>query len=269
MTLSLLRHRTQKPGARQSGWFLALCVVALFSVFSGEVVANSELPIATTVTLPDDAVATPGMVVRFDEATNSYELSATPYDGAVYGVVGERPAIVYVTASNTVPVVTQGVSGVLVDASANGPITRGDVLTTSGRDSSAMRADVDTDAVFAIALEDLASGQGIVFAEVGVARAREVQEQRRAAAAALTAAAEEGEDVPTGRLIVAALVALGALGFLLWSFRSILNSGVLSVGRNPRARSSVVFMSISSMTMVLVLVLVVVFIALAILVLPI
>lgn len=268
MLLSMKQHRQKTTGATTSRWLSSLLLVGMF--WASVSFANSELPIATTVTLPDGS-ATPGMVVRFDESTNRYALSQTPYDGAVYGVVGERPAIVYVTASNTVPVVTQGVSAVLVDVTAHGPIARGDVLTTSDRVGSAMRADLETDNVFAIALEDLSSGQGLVFAEVGVARAREVQAQRRATEAALAAALLEGtgDTVGTSRLIVAAVVALSALGFLLWSFRSILNSGVLSVGRNPRARSSVVFMSLSSMTMVLLLVGVVVFIALAILVLPI
>jgi hypothetical protein len=206
------------------------------------------------------------MVVRYDELSGTYELSRARFDSAVYGVVGERPAIVFMTASNTTPIVTEGVSGVLVDAEKNGSIVRGDVLTTSDVTGVAMRADLATNAVFAIALEDFNHGVGIVMADIGVERAEAVQAARQEAAAAATA--QEKSSSTVVRMVIAVVLTLVALGFLLYSFRSILSSGILSVGRNPRARSSVVWISIGSMAMVLVLVTLVVLIAIGVLVLP-
>jgi hypothetical protein len=227
--------------------------------------ANSELPIATTIPL-SGVPGTPGMVVRYNDGLATYTISQAAFDTAVYGVVGERPAIVFMTASNTTPIVTQGVSGVLVDASQNGPIVRGDVLTTSPVPGVAMRANLDTTAVFAVALEDHASGRGVVQAEVGVEGAMAVQQVHQAAAADETATKEK-TSLP--RILVAVALTLGALGFLLYSFRSILSSSVLSIGRNPRARKSVVWIAAGSLVMVLLLVIVVIFVAIGVLVLPI
>ncbi len=236
-------------------WWLAFLTTAI---------AASELPIATTIPLAAEA-STPGMVVRYTEAINTYEQSTTTFDGAVYGVVGVRPAIVFMTASNTTPVVTQGVTSVLVDADQNGSIARGDLLTTSAVPGVAMRADLETTAVFAVALEDFSGGQGSVMAEVGVDAAVALQQARQAEAAA---AASSKETTSLVRMIIAVTLTLGALGFLLYSFRSILHSGILSVGRNPRARTSVVWISAGSMVMVVLLVTLVVLIAIGVLVLP-
>jgi hypothetical protein len=211
------------------------------------------------------------MVVRFDAAINTYRLSTVRFDEAVYGVVGERPAIVFMTASNTIPIVTQGVTGVLVDTAHNGAITRGDLLTTAPEQGVAMRANLETNEVFAIVLEDMTSGEGVVMAEVGVEQATKIQQERQAAAQAIAAAADSDEDkneTSFVRIAVAIGLTVLALGFLLYSFKSILHSGILSIGRNPRARTSVVWVSMGSMVMVLILVTIVVLVAIGILVLP-
>lgn len=129
-----------------------------------------------------------------------------------------------------------------------------------------MRADLETMAVFAVALEDLAAGQGIIQAEVGVEAAMAAQQSRQAAVAE---AREAKEATSLPRILVAVIITLGALGFLLYSFRSILSSSVLSIGRNPRARKSVVWIAAGSLIMVLLLVIVVIFVAIGVLVLPI
>ncbi len=245
-------------------WLVVLGVVYALLAGSG-VEANSELPIATTIPLAGTP-GSPGMVVRYNDERATYTLTEAAFDTAVYGVVGERPAIVFVTASNTTPIVTQGVSGVLVDAGQNGAIVRGDLLTTSPVAGVAMRADLETMAVFAVALEDLAAGQGIIQAEVGVEAAMAAQQSRQAAVAE---AREAKEATSLPRILVAVIITLGALGFLLYSFRSILSSSVLSIGRNPRARKSVVWIAAGSLIMVLLLVIVVIFVAIGVLVLPI
>lgn len=245
-------------------WWVRIALVVIFFTVASVARADSELPIATTIPLVG-AEAVPGMVVRYNETDATYSVVNSAFDSAVYGVVGERPAIVFMTASNTTPVVTQGVSGVLVDAEQNGPIVRGDLLTTSAVPGVAMRANLDTTAVFAVALEDWAVGQGVVQAEVGAEGALAVQQARQAA----VADEAEKEKTTLPRILVAVAITLAALGFLLYSFRSILSSSVLSIGRNPRARSSVVWIAAGSLVMVLLLVGVVIFVAIGVLVLPI
>ncbi len=247
-------------------WHQLFLVLVFYIVIGASIAsANSELPIATTIPLTGTP-GTVGMVVRYDDAAATYTVAREAFDTAVYGVIGERPAIVFVTASNTTPIVTQGVSGVRVDASLNGPIVRGDLLTTSATFGVAMRANLDTTAVFAVALEDLPAGQGIIQAEVGVEGAMAVQQAHQAAA---TAETEAKEKTSLPRILVAVVLTLSALGFLLYSFRSILSSSVLSIGRNPRARKSVVWIAVGSLVAVLLLVIIVIFVAIGVLVLPI
>lgn len=204
--------------------------------------------------------------MRADEQTQEYQVSAAAYDAQVYGVIGERPAIVYMTSSTSVPVVTGGVAAVQVTAS-QGPIAAGDLLTTSDVRGVAMQAGTSTFAVFAIALEPLTTGSGVIMAEINVAKAQALQRDRQAA---LTAAsqAEAGVQSSTVRKLLAGVLVVGALAFLLYSFRTILKASVLAIGRNPRARSSLIMVAVGSMVLALVIALMIGLIAIGVLVLP-
>jgi len=68
--------------------------------------------------------------------------------------------------------------------------------------------------------------------------------------------------------VIAVVLVIGGLFFILYSFRSTIKAGVVSVGRNPRARSSIVALAIGNLTFALILCAAVVFIAVAILILP-
>ena len=239
------------------GLWLAVLVCTPFLL---GVPSAQAIPIANTVEVLSDEPVPFGSVIRYDEDANIYQLSAGRSDPAVYGVTAERPTVVYVTTATAVPVVHEGAAQVLVSLE-NGPIARGDVLTTANTRGQAMRADVSEPIVFAVALE-AATEPGLVLAHIGSDRAQIVQEQR----AAITA--EGGIIVSTARAILATVLVLGAVGFLLYSFRSIMTTGVISIGRNPRARRSVLWVSIGSMILAIVLVVVVIFTAIGILILP-
>lgn len=253
------------PGTRLARWLL-LAMVLLGS--GGAMTASAtEVPIAQSVEIQGGAPPV-GSVVRYDETADTFTLSDTPRDGAVYGVVGERPAIVFVSATATVPVITSGVSAVRVQA-AGGAIARGDTLTTSNQAGVAQLAPVSESAVFAIALEPatFAAGESesLILAEVGVSRAQAYQEARRAAQA------ETEETAPyrsVVRSVLAGVLVLGGLGFLLYSFRSILATGIQSVGRNPRARRTVLLLAVGSLVMVVVVTVLLLLAAIGVLVLP-
>ena len=227
----------------------------------------AELPVAATVPVAG-APGEPGMVIRYNDERDAYEVSTTAFDAHVYGVVGERPAIVFMTSTTSVPVVTGGVTLVRV-STVGGEIRRGDLLTTSDQVGVAMYAGTTTTAVFAVALED-AAGKEEILAEVDVTRAQALQrEQQEVFVAAQAAAQEESEEgVSLARRVFAGVLVLLALGFLLYTFRTILNSSVLSIGRNPRARLSLIMVAIGSMVLALVLALVTVLAAIGVLVLP-
>ncbi len=222
-----------------------------------------DLPVAVTV--PLSTAAKPGTVIRYDEAIQRYEPTTQAYDAAVYGVVAERPAILLQTSSTSVPVVTRGSTLVRVSNQA-GSVTQGDLLVASAGKGVAMLAHATATGVFAIAQEDLVGTQGLVLAEVGVERAQAVQAARLEAEQVAAQPPLVSESVV--RTVVAVVLALGGLGYLLYSFRGILQSSVLSIGRNPRARQALLVSSVSSMVLVLVVVGVVLFVALGVLVLP-
>ncbi len=223
--------------------------------------AQSPLPIASTVAIVTDEEILTGAVVRYDDTTDTYALSQGMSDAAVYGIVADRPALVFITAATAVPVVTEGVTPILVNMEG-GVIRRGDVLTTATEAGRAMRSLGDNDMVFAVALEAMTE-PGLVLAQIGVEQAQAVRAQQQAAITA-----ESGIIVSAARAAIATIMVLGAIGFLLYSFRSIMTTGVISIGRNPRARQSVLWVSVGSMMLAIVLTGLVVFVAIGILILP-
>lgn len=248
--------------ARYFGLFSTFVICAL-PILAGAQSASS-LPVAQTLDIATSEAVVPGAVVRFVEERDEYQLTSRRDDTTVYGVVAERPAVVFVTSSTSAPVVSNGTT--LVRVTVDGaPIERGDLLVSATSTGVATRATLADEGVFAAALEAIEQ-DGMIQATIGVERAQALQEQRRAQQ---EAAADSRTMVSTMRAVVAGVVALGALGFLLYSFRSIMTGGVVSIGRNPRARGTVILVSIGSMVLALVVVGFIVFVAVGILVLPI
>lgn len=230
---------------------------------------NTSLPVATTLEVAW-AKSDGGEVVIYKESDSIYEVASTQKDARVFGVTALRPALVFSVGSGTVPVVTVGATRVRVNTE-NGPIARGDLLVSASAQGSAMRASLDDDAVFAVALEDhTASEPGMIIAEIGIEQARSLQESRRAIEKELTqvASSTEKTNISIARASIAAGIALSGLIFILYSFRSTIAKGVVSIGRNPRARTSIMALAFGNIIFALILCAFVIFIAVGVLVLP-
>lgn len=253
--------------------YLILTILVTIGLGSGLTVvqANGALPIAAPIEVVDGAVS-PGTVIVYDETADVYRVAAEPGSRQVYGVATDRPVITIVNDTATTPVVTQGVLPVRVTGEAS--IARGDLLTTSATPGVATKAGLDDPAVFAVALEAYApsDGTGSVLASVGAEGARSWQETRQTIAA--QANGEQGTTTPeelsvsVTRISIAVAVALGAVGFVLFTFRSILTQGMTAIGRNPRARGAVLTMTVGSMVLVILLAVLILLVAVAVLVLP-
>ena len=226
---------------------------------------GSHLPVATT--LPVEGIdGQYGQVVVYEAEDERYRISRAPRELSLVGVTAERPTVVFTIDDAIVPVVTSGVTPVQVDTSA-GSIARGDVLTSSQQPGVAMRAQLADEQVFAVALESYdGSGVAMVLADVSVERARAAQMARRVQA---EHDADEQQSTTLIRVIIASIVAFGALGFLLYSLRSIYRQGVISVGRNPRAKSSIVLLSIGGTIAIILVSIIILLVAVGVLVLPI
>jgi hypothetical protein len=258
---------------------LSLSVVLLVTILAPLGVAaqqGNSFPIATTVEVPGASVEA-GEVIIYDESRDTYTLGRVADDATVYGVSALRPAVVFSTASGTVPVITAGVAPVRIDAQG-GNVARGDLLVSSSRVGFARVALAADTNVFAIALESATSGSLFVLAEVNKERAQALltQEKERVKAqnnetGTTSTATADTKSMLTSfvvRAAIATVLALGGLLFILLSFKSVIAKGIVSIGRNPRARNSIIALSFGNIVFAIFLCAVVVFIALAILVLP-
>jgi|AntRauTorckE6833_2_1112554.scaffolds.fasta_scaffold20190_2 hypothetical protein len=252
-------------------WLLTIVVV--LGCWGGvlSVQANEGLPVAAAVELAEGVVPA-GTVVTYDEVTDSYQVAANASSLQVYGVTTNRPVITIVSDGATTPVVTQGITPVRVTGTET--IERGDLLVTATSGGVAHKAALDDGAVFAVALEAYSpqSGGETVLASVGVESARSWQETRQTMVA--EANGEQGTSTPeelsvsVTRIAIAVAIALGAIGFVLFTFRSILTQGMTAIGRNPRARTAVLTMTVGSMVLVVGLAVLILLVAVAVLVLP-
>ncbi len=273
---------------KQQTWLLKLGWGLLFFLLMYPVMllaqTNGSLPVATAV--PVSGISgIEGEVVIYNEVYNSYEVSRSADDENVYGVTAVSPALVFSTASATTPVVTSGTAYVRV-LSGGGGVKRGDLLVSSDVAGIATTATVEDDNVFAIALEDAQyqGSAGKVLAEVDRVLARSLlddwkvsEEEREVREAAAVAAgdgsvseeeAENSNFSSYARGTVAALIAIGAIFFIMYTYRSVIMKATLSVGRNPRARNAIMTVSVENIIFALIICAIALFVAIAVLVLP-
>lgn len=236
-------------------------------LFCGVTTASADsLPGVHTVPLQNAATVPEGSVVVANEETGSYAVSQVRNDAAVYGVTVEAPPVVFQTAENEIPVADEGIVFMRVSAS-EGAIERGSLLVSGDESGVAIKAADSDDAVFAIALEGYAlSGVGVIQAELNTEKARALRAEQIAARAALEQ--EEEKSFLWVRALIATVIAVGGLFFVLYTFRSTVANSVVSVGRNPRAKRSIMTLSVANIFFAVFLGLIVIFIALAVLVLP-
>lgn len=248
-------------------FYTYVCVAIVCFIFGYAVVVHADtLSVAQTVQLSSEARIAEGMVVSARQTTGDYEISKNHADPEVFGVIAKRPSLVFSQGEGQVPVVTSGVAYVQVQNS-NGQIQRGDLLVTSDNPGIAVRAHDADEHVFAVALEPLLTADnienGVIQAEIGVERAQSVR------VAQLAATVEKERTTPSMvRGVIATVLVVGALFFVLYSFRSAFAQGIVSLGRNPRARGSIMTLSIANIFFALFLCAVVIFVAIAVLVLP-
>lgn len=270
-------------------WFFSVLLMAGFTV-SAQAQTNGSLPVALTVEVTGVSNVPSGTLIVYDELSRTYAVARGRELPNVAGVSVDSPPLVFLTASNTVPIVTEGSAYLFVNNSS-GEVVRGDLLVSSASAGVAAKATEEEDDVFAIALEDAPRGQTVarVLVSFDPERARAVLAQRRAQAeeereaqeglfGLLGGTTEDGEQAEEGlvkkifdtyaRGVIAALIAIGSLFFIMYTFRSTVTNATLSVGRNPRAKNAIMTVSIGNILFALLIVGVALFVAIAILVLP-
>lgn len=175
------------------------------------------------------------------------ELSTVPYDGHVIGVVARDAAIIIsgddVDEDQGVPVVSNGRVYVLV-SSEQGPIQRGDLLTTSTIPGIAVKA-VQSGYVLGSALEDYDNSdpqaEGKIAAELDLHYFNSKPTFPGTLTDILKIALLSTDQAPSPlfKYIVAALVVIGSLILGFMTFGRTAAKGVEALGRNPAARTTI------------------------------
>lgn len=267
---------------------LALAFVVIFTLFLepqfAEAQNNANLPVAIAVEVPE-ASNTGGQIVTFTSTNQLYSLSRNVDDPTVYGITIANPPLLFASATNTVAVITSG-SAYARFTTAAGAIERGDLLVTATEIGVAQKATQDDEYVFAIALQNSSesnNGQILVQFDPILAKARHAEDVEAAelALATGTLGAEGSEVVEEeepgiiqrlfetyARGVIATTIAIGALFFVMYTFRTTSMNATQAVGRNPRARNAIMTVSVGNIIFALVICLLAIFVALAILVLP-
>lgn len=263
-------------GVLVSCLFFALCLLALpFFLYAQ---GSDTLPIAHTISVADPEVAY-GDIVLFDPDTSLYRRSEVANDPRVFGVVVEDPTLLIETDTNLVPVAESGTLPVNVSLE-NGAIEAGDAITTSRTAGKGMRASDGHENIIGFALQDLSENEGVavelgdgsevllgtVLVEVGGRRLRD---------GSVVSAHDETArvfDPNTGKVVArfgfAAIVALASIGLTFAAFLSSVRQSVISVGRNPLAKSSIRSMVVLNIVLALIVTAVGIFFAISLLVVP-
>ncbi len=188
-----------------------------------------------------------GDIIDYDGARGTYVPSNKRGDPAVFGVAVENPPILLVKNAGDIPILRSG-AGLVNVVLENGPINPGDRIQASSIPGKGMRADLDATSTIGIAREafsgqegavgtivvDVQGGTGSIGAGPGPAGCTS-----NPVLCAIAAKVDATPLVALMRYLVAASIAIGSLYLAFRTFMVDAVNGVISVGRNPRAKNSI------------------------------
>ncbi len=259
-----------------------LAAFGILSILLGVVptITHAQLggtAIAQTLTI---ATGTPtsGDVVAYNRSNETYYLPGAPNDSGLYGIVVAKPLIVLQGKNGTTPVVTSGEAVVNV-TNVGGPIAVGDYLTSSTIPGKAQRASASDAYVIGTALQPFSGGTSTsstsqILVALDFAR-RPLFSSFNASTSAVssiqTNVPQKDPTVPAVqvlRYVLAAFIAVGSVYAAFRSFGSNITSSIVSVGRNPLAKSSIQLMVALNAALIVFISLLGLFVALVITLVP-
>lgn len=228
---------------------------------------GGSVGIPTTYTVYDvsgNGVQT-GDIVSYNKDLKVYEQSHTVGDTRIFGVVNESPVLVFRTGSGF-PIIQTG--EVLVNVTTEGgSIEIGDDITTSDIPGMGQKFNDTNGFILGTALEPFYSdsstttiifdGNEVVYGSILtlLSIGSSVDDSEKPVAPA-TIFIHEGGENETGletvfRYITAALFTVGTLFIVVRTFGPNLAKGVVSIGRNPLAKTSIQAMVIFNVILIL------------------
>jgi len=266
-------------------FFCYYLFVLYLIVFCGVSLASAEggIEIAKTYVLEGTVPSQSGDIVVFNREKQEFILASIPGDEGLFGIVVDEPLLVLEVGNGGVPIVRSGEALVNVTA-INGAINAGDYVTSSSIPGKGKKADAGDTYIVGVALDSF-SGEsledpGDLLGSAGAVNASSIRvllsigTQEQAAIQLL----DEGPKA-TGfteatvlniiQYFLAAFIAVGSIYIAFKNFGPNIKDGIVSIGRNPLAKSSIQAMVVLNVVLIALIGIGGLFIGLAILLLPI
>lgn len=219
----------------------------------------------------DDKDLASGDILSVSEGKNILERSKTSYDEKMYGVYVKSPKIVYRTPDADFPVIRNGETPVNV-TTVNGPIKRGDYITSSEITGKGQKATLLTGFVLGVALTDFDGKggkeityegkkyqQGSLILAVGIGPASPVSLKSGSGLFGVFAGMfsnlaynfQTSKDVSKlMRYIIAGIIAISSIFINFHTFGRNITHGIEAIGRNPMAKISIQSMIILNVVLI-------------------
>lgn len=252
--------RKSKPKVRYI-FFLSIGVLLL--VFAQQASSAAGISVVSTHIVEGENISY-GDIVSRTHKDDIFRLSAIRSDKNLFGVIVDNPIILYKRNDTSVPIAETG--QVLINVTTiNGPIFVGDALTSSSVIGKAQKASEEDAFIVAVALESFSgtdapaisinnNGEEIKLGQIkatlaiGPSFVEATKEQKESEVDILLGTATVLNVI---QYLVAAFVSIGSVFIAFRSFMPNLRDGVISVGRNPRAKSSIKSMVVLNSVLIL------------------
>ncbi len=254
--------------------------VALFVFAAAVSSAHAQFggtAIAETLTISSGTPVS-GDLIAYDPHSQRYYIASEPNDPSLFGVVVTKPLLVLRGTSGGVPVVTSGTAEVNV-TNAGGSIEVGDYLTSSSIPGSAQKAGPTDPYVIGTALQSFmgatSTGSGSILVALSFAR-RPQFSPATASSSPISSTQQntpktQGPTVPAVqvlRYLLAAFIAVGSVYAAFRNFGANITSGIVSIGRNPLAKTSIQLMVALNAALIVFISLLGLFVALVVVLMP-
>ena len=244
----ILITATTLPIVLLVGFSLFLAPSSVYAQLSDTTIAKTYLISGNTAEFGD--------LVSFDRTTQVFRLAQQANDSNLFGVVVNNPTIVLRTTAESVPIVSSGEVDVQV-TTINGPISAGDFITSSSIPGKGQKAGPSASFIAGIALDSfpvspsgVSTGVSTSTVDGGTIRVLLAIGPKSLSGGGLINGAGPmssslnvlGVSMPLATLIkyfLAAIVVVGSIYVAFRNFGSSMKDSIISVGRNPLAKSSI------------------------------
>jgi hypothetical protein len=194
---------------------------------------DTYLPVA-------DSTAKEGSIISFSQS--SYFLSKTPYDQAIVGVITNSPAISQDITGPipSYPILTTGQGFILV-STINGPIKKGDLLTSSTIPGVAMKA-TKTGYTIGGAIDDYTEKNSQKIGKIPVNLQIHYFTENDKLPTVLSDAVDNSKEITLTTFLkyfIAAGITISALVFVFIFITKTANKSIEALGRNPLSKMSI------------------------------